>query len=160
MSSAIQRYLKQTRPFRTVEDEVFLGIHIVADLLMEPWAAYLKENADLTPAQYNVLRILRGAGEAGLWAGEIGERLITRSPDVTRLIDRLEKRKLVRRRQDPVDRRAVRVHITETGRDEVTALDPKARSILQGILERVPARRIAALRSELDALVEVLTEGS
>lgn len=127
---------------------------------MEPWAAYLKENADLTPAQYNVLRILRGAGEAGLWAGEIGERLITRSPDVTRLIDRLEKRKLVRRRQDPVDRRAVRVHITETGRDEVAALDPKARSILQGILERVPARRLAALRNELDALVEVLTEGS
>jgi DNA-binding MarR family transcriptional regulator len=160
VSSTIQRYLKQTRPFRTVEEEVFLSIQVAADVLMEPWAAYLKEAADLTPAQYNVLRILRGAGDEGLWAGEIGERLVARSPDVTRLIDRLEKRKLVRRRRDPVDRRAVRVHITDAGREQVAALDPKARSMLQGFLERVPARKLMTLRNELDALLAVLIDGT
>jgi DNA-binding MarR family transcriptional regulator len=89
MSSTIQRHLKQSRPFSTLEEEVFVGLQLVSDRLMQPWAAYLKESADLSHVQYNVLRILRGAGQAGLSAGEVGERLITRSPDVTRLIDRL-----------------------------------------------------------------------
>lgn len=160
MSSAIQRYLKQTRPFRTVEEEVFLSIQVAADLLMEPWAAYLKETADLTPAQYNVLRILRGAGENGLWAGEIGQRLVTRNPDVTRLIDRLEKRKLVRRRSDASDRRAVRVHITDAGREQVGALDSKARTMLPSLLARLPARKLTALRDELDTLLATLTDES
>jgi DNA-binding MarR family transcriptional regulator len=158
VSSTIQRYLKQNRPFRTVEEEVFLSIQVAADLLMEPWAAYLKEAADLTPAQYNVLRILRGAGDNGLWAGEIGERLITRSPDVTRLIDRLEKRKLVRRKPDATDRRAVRVHITDAGREQVAALDSKARTMLPSLLDRVPARKLTALRDELDTLLATLTD--
>jgi DNA-binding MarR family transcriptional regulator len=151
VSSTIQRYLKQNRPFRTVEEEVFLSIQVAADLLMEPWAAYLKETADLTPAQYNVLRILRGAGE-------IGERLVTRSPDVTRLIDRLEKRKLVRRKPDATDRRAVRVHITDAGREQVGALDTKARTMLPSLLERVPARKLTALRDDLDTLLATLTD--
>ena len=156
MSSAIQRVLKQKRPFRSIEEEVFVGLQIAADRLMEPWAAFLKETADLSHVQYNVLRILRGAGEEGLWAGEIGERLITRSPDVTRLIDRLEKRKLVKRRQDPADRRAVRVQITDLGREEITSIDQRSRTLLQSYLQRLSPGHIEALRDELDVLIDVL----
>ena len=75
-SSAIQRQIKQERPFRSIEEEVFVGLQIVSDRLMAPWAAHLKQVADLTHVQYNVLRILRGAGPNGLSAGEVGERLI------------------------------------------------------------------------------------
>ena len=156
MSSTIQRVLKQKRPFRSVEEEVFVGLQIAADRLMEPWAAFLKETADLSPVQYNVLRILRGAGQDGLWAGEIGERLITRSPDVTRLIDRLEKRKLVKRKRDANDRRAVRIHITDLGREEIAAIDQKSRNLLESYIANVPARNIAALRDELDVLLAAI----
>ena len=156
MSSAIQRVLKQKRPFRSVEEEVFVGLQIAADRLMEPWAAFLRETADLSPVQYNVLRILRGAGDEGLWAGEIGERLITRSPDVTRLIDRLEKRKLVKRKRDPSDRRAVRIQITDLGREEIASIDQKSRSLLQSYMDRVPRDHIEALRDQLDVLLEAI----
>ena len=158
MSSTIQLILRQKRPFRSVEEEVFVGLQIAADRLMAPWAAFLKETADLSHVQYNVLRILRGAGDEGLWAGEIGERLITRSPDVTRLIDRLEKRKLVKRRRDPNDRRAVRIQITDSGRDEIASIDQKSRNMLQSYMERVPASRIQALRDELDVLLASIGE--
>lgn len=154
MSSAIQRVLKQKRPFRSIEEEVFVGLQIAADRLMEPWAAFLRETADLSHVQYNVLRILRGAGDEGLWAGEIGERLITRSPDVTRLIDRLEKRKLVKRKRDPSDRRAVRIQITDLGREEIASIDQTSRNLLQSYMDRVPRAHIEALRDELDVLLE------
>jgi DNA-binding MarR family transcriptional regulator len=156
MSSAIQRVLKQKRPFRSVEEEVFVGLQIAADRLMEPWAAFLRETADLSPVQYNVLRILRGAGDEGLWAGEIGERLITRSPDVTRLIDRLEKRRLVKRKRDPSDRRAVRIQITDLGREEIASIDQKSRNLLQSYMDRVPRDHIEALRDHLDVLLEAI----
>ena len=92
MTRPIQYYIRQQRGFRTLEEEVFVGLQLAADRLMAPWERTLRERADLTPVQYNVLRILRGAGAEGLWAGEIAARLIARSPDVTRLVDRLEKR--------------------------------------------------------------------
>jgi DNA-binding MarR family transcriptional regulator len=154
MSSAIQRQIKQDRPFRSVEEEVFVGLQIVSDRLMAPWAAHLKQAADLTHVQYNVLRILRGAGPGGLTAGEVGERLITRSPDVTRLIDRLEKRGLVVRKQDPDDRRAVRICITEPGREQIASLDQKARAMIRSSLGGLSARKLEALRDSLDAVLQ------
>jgi DNA-binding MarR family transcriptional regulator len=133
---------------------VFVGLQIVSDRLMAPWAAHLKQAADLTHVQYNVLRILRGAGPGGLTAGEVGERLITRSPDVTRLIDRLEKRGLVVRKQDPDDRRAVRICITEPGREQIASLDQKARAMIRSSLGGLSARKLEALRDSLDAVLQ------
>lgn len=156
MSSAIQRHLKQQRAFRTLEEEVFVGLQLVSDRLMQPWAAHLKRVADLTHVQYNVLRILRGAGPAGLSSGEVGERLITRSPDVTRLIDRLENRGLVVRRQDEEDRRAVRICITDAGRDLVTRIDQK---LLRSGLGNLSEPQLLGLRDSLNAILEGLTEG-
>jgi DNA-binding MarR family transcriptional regulator len=153
-SSAIQREIKQERPFRSVEEEVFVGLQIVSDRLMAPWAAHLKQAADLTHVQYNVLRILRGAGPNGLTAGEVGARLITRSPDVTRLIDRLEKRGLVMRQQDSGDRRAVRICITEAGREQIATLDTKARTMIRSCFAGLSQRRLEALRDSLDTVLQ------
>lgn len=156
MSSAIQRHLKQTRPFGSLEEEVFVGLQLVSDRLMQPWAAHLKATADLSHVQYNVLRILRGAGPRGLSAGEVGERLITRSPDVTRLIDRLEKRGLVQRQPDPEDRRAVRIGITADGLDLLRQLDQNGHSCLARVLGAVPTEDLAALRSILEGMLDAV----
>ena len=154
--SAIQRHLKQTRAFRSLEEEVFVGLQIVSDRLMQPWAAHLKQAADLSPVQYNVLRILRGAGEAGLLAGEVGERLITRSPDVTRLIDRLEKRGLVARKPDLADRRAVRICMTPAGEQLIARLDP-SRSVLHSTgLGRITTDELEGLRNGLNSVLEAI----
>jgi DNA-binding MarR family transcriptional regulator len=153
MSGVIQQILKQQRGFQTLEEEVFLGLQIVADRLMEPWATHLRESADLTTVQYNVLRILRGAGPCGLLAGEVAERLITRNPDVTRLIDRLEKRGLVERFRDADDRRAVRIHITPDGLERIAPLDQHARSALVESLTPLGPERLSALRDSLESIL-------
>ena len=154
MAGRIQAAIKQRRGFRTIEEEVYVGLQLVADRLAAPWARVLKESADLTLVQYNVLRILRGAGAEGLWAGELGERLVTRSPDVTRIVDRLEKRGLVRRSADPSDRRAVRVHITDAGRERIAPFDtPQARAQLVEVFRGVGRERLEAFRDTLEAIL-------
>ena len=80
---------------------------------------------NLSPTQYNVLRILRGAGAGdGLPCGEIADRMITRDPDITRLLDRMEKRHLVSRCRDDRDRRVVYARITASGTQLLAELDP------------------------------------
>lgn len=83
----------------------------------------LLKPSGLSPTQYNVLRILRGASGKGVCCREIGERLITRDPDVTRLIDRLEKRNLLLRTRDKEDRRFVTIQLTPGGLELVNQLD-------------------------------------
>ncbi|MEM6454896.1 MAG: MarR family transcriptional regulator [Acidobacteriota bacterium] len=89
---------------------------------MHPVSEMLR-GVDLTPTQYNALRILRQVGEDGLPCREIGSRMITRDPDVTRLLDRLELRGLVIRSRDPRDRRVVRARATDEGVSLVNSLD-------------------------------------
>ncbi|HSJ13845.1 MAG TPA: MarR family transcriptional regulator [Longimicrobiales bacterium] len=153
MTRPIQYYIRQQRGFRTLEEEVFVGLQLAADRLMAPWERTLRERADLTPVQYNVLRILRGAGAEGLWAGEIAARLIARSPDVTRLVDRLEKRGLVSRCRDAVDGRAVRVHITAAGLERIGPLDEHVRTELHDVLGGLGEARLATLKDALEAVL-------
>jgi len=101
-------------PFESLEVEAYLNLMRTADLLMRSGAELLKA-VDLTLTQYNVLRILNGAGGGGLACGEIGERLINKDPDITRLLDRMEDRGLVLRARDEKDRRVVTVRVTEKG---------------------------------------------
>lgn len=152
----IQQYIRQQRGFRTLEEEIFVGLQLAADRLMAPWERTLRERADLTPVQYNVLRILRGAGAEGLWAGEIAERLIARSPDVTRLVDRLEKRGLVSRCRDERDGRAVRVHVTDAGRRSLAQLDEVSSESLHGILGTLGRERLGELRDSLELVLEAI----
>jgi DNA-binding MarR family transcriptional regulator len=115
------------KPLRSLEQAVFLNIQKVADLLMSEVAQALRP-VELSPTQYNVLRILRAAGPDGLPCGQIGERMLTREPDMTRLLDRLEKRKLIERWRDTADRRVVRGRIA-----------PGGLSLLQGLDEKISA---------------------
>lgn len=106
--------IKQTRPFASAELEAYLNLARTADQLAREVAAVLKPH-DLTATHYNVLRILRGAGEGGLPCGEIAARLVAHDPDVTRLVDRLERRDLVTRVRDAKDRRVVTIRLTAAG---------------------------------------------
>lgn len=99
----MRREIRQRKPFRRAEDEAFVNIQRMADALMQGVAAALKPMG-LSPTQYNVLRILRGAEPNGLACREIADRMITRDPDITRLLDRLEDRALVARSRDRADR--------------------------------------------------------
>ena len=120
----LAREIKKVKPFDAPEQEAFLNLARTCDVLAGELAINVFKPAGLTAAQYNALRILRGAGGA-LACGEIGDRMIAREPDMTRLIDRLETRGLVARSREADDRRVVSVRITPAGLKALEALDPQ-----------------------------------
>ena len=105
----------------------------------------------ISSTQYNVLRILRGAEPNGLACREMGERMITRDPDITRLLDRLEARGLIARRRDDQDRRVVMSRITEDGLALLEQLDGPVDDFLGDLLGRLGGAR-------LKTLIELLEE--
>lgn len=143
MPRALNQEIRQEKPFISLEEEAFLALQRTASLLLQALGRSLKSH-DLTPAQYNALRILRGAGEA-LTCGEIGERLVSPGPDVTRLLDRLEQRGLVVRLRDDEDRRIVRARITQRGARLLTQLDAPVEETLTGLLGHLGPKRLPAL---------------
>ena len=122
MSPKLKDEIKQGKPFESLEAEVFLNLLRTADALSRGSGEILKL-AGLSHTQYNVLRILRGAGEEGLCCREVAERMITRDPDITRLVDRLERPGLLTRSRDSRDRRVVTVRITSPGLKVLKDLD-------------------------------------
>ena len=114
MVSKLQKELKQNKPFKSLEEEVILNVARTAEYLANSLTAVLK-SADLTITQYNVLRILRGAGSEGLSCGEISERMVTKESDVTRLLDRVEARGFISRERPANNRRIVVARITDEG---------------------------------------------
>lgn len=119
--------LKQDRGI-SPEGSVFLNIVKTYDWLMGDLTHLLKEHGVSVP-KYNVLRILRGAGASGLPSQAIGERMVTRVPDVTRLVDRLEADGYAERERGTEDRRVVTVRIKSAGRSLLSKLDPKVQSL-------------------------------
>ncbi|MBZ5572393.1 MAG: MarR family transcriptional regulator [Acidobacteriia bacterium] len=99
----------------------------------------------LSPTQYNALRILRGAGSSGLPCREIGERMINRDPDITRLLDRLEARKLVRRNRGPKDRRVIKARISSAGLDLLQSLDSKIEQFHRELLGHLSEQELGSL---------------
>ena len=136
MSKGLQEELKQTVPFSSREQEAYLSLLRTSDALQSRVEAKLKEFG-LTGTQYNALRILRGAGAGGIPCSEIGERMITRDPDVTRLLDRLQKRGLVERSRGKQDRRVIYGKITGAGlkllREMDAPLEKHGREILRHV---------------------------
>jgi DNA-binding MarR family transcriptional regulator len=112
---------KARRSLSGREEAVYVELLCTTDLLSRSLAQLLKPE-DISSTQYNVLRILRGSPE-GLPCGEIGSRMITRDPDITRLLDRLEKRSLITRWRDSADRRTVLSRITPEGLKLLQRLD-------------------------------------
>ncbi len=133
---------------RLLAQEVFLGILKTADLLQAELAELLKP-VDLSATQYNVLRILRGAGEEGLACGRIADRMLTHDPDMTRLLDRLEKRGFIERWRDKADRRVVRTRITAAGRKLLAGLDEPVMELHRVQLASMGARELKALAALL-----------
>lgn len=144
MGQNIQMEIKQRKPFATKEEELFLNILRTSDQLMRGLAEVLKP-ADLSATQYNVLRILRGAVPDGLACGEISDRMVTRDPDITRLLDRLEKRGLVARSREKTDRRVVTARITETGLDLLKKMDDTVTRMHKSQLGHLDAKALESL---------------
>lgn len=153
MSGVILRALRQTRPFGSLEEEIIVGVQMAAHRLVAPWARILDDRADLTPTQYNLLRILRGAGRDGRTCSEIAERLITRDPDVTRLTERLVRRGLARRDVDRVDRRVARIRITQEGSALLRRLDPVIAELPRRLLRGMDTKQQRALLAGLEMLI-------
>ena len=144
--------LKMGRPFKTVEQELLLNIVRTAAVLEHDMADALKPFG-LTPTQYNVLRILRGT-PGGLCRNEVGARLVTRVPDVTRLLDRMERMGFIERHRSGADRRFVSTRITEKGLKLVDKLDREICGIHErqlGHLGEKKARELIKLLSEARA---------
>jgi DNA-binding MarR family transcriptional regulator len=122
MPTDLRTEIKQGRPFNSLEQEAQLNIERTAAILTHAFADAIKPYG-ITPTQYNVLRILRGAGESGLCRNDVRDRLIAQVPDVTRLLDRLEETRLVVRERDTTDRRLVTTRITTAGLRLLEQLD-------------------------------------
>lgn len=145
---SVRDEIKQTRPFANPADEAVVTLLRTADKLRTALSA-VAEPHGITLQQYNVLRILRGAGETGLPTLEIAARMIEHNPGITRLLDRLERKKLVRRARCPEDRRQVLCFATPLALRTLATTD--------GLLEQAGARALAALdRPHVAELVRLL----
>jgi DNA-binding MarR family transcriptional regulator len=148
----VAQQLQQDKPFSSLEEEVYLALLLAAQRITEPWAHHLRRRSGLTPNQYNVLRILRGA-PAGLTCGDIGERMIARDPDITRLVDRLTRAGLVRRSRSTRDRRVVEVTITPEGLRALDDLDADVRRMPIALLGHLGPARLRQLKGLLGAVI-------
>jgi DNA-binding MarR family transcriptional regulator len=132
-----------------LEERAFVSLQRAADRLAGKMAEWLKPHG-LSPTQYNALRILRGAGAEGLPCSEVGARMINRDPDITRLVDRLERRDLVTRNRGVKDRRVVRATITPAGLELLKGLDRPVREFVRGLVGHLGAQGLQELVQLLD----------
>jgi DNA-binding MarR family transcriptional regulator len=138
-----------------LEDRIFISLQKTADSLgLE--AEHLLKPQGLTGTQYNVLRILRGAEPEGLACSGIGERMISHDPDMTRLLDRMEKRGLISRQRQTDDRRVVKTRITLAGLNLLKSLDQPVRELHKRQFRHLPSARLKTL---VQLLEEVRARG-
>jgi DNA-binding MarR family transcriptional regulator len=128
VANRILEEIRQTTPFSSRKEEAALNIMRTADVLKRGLDLLLKRHG-ITAAQYNVLRILRGAGERGLHCSGIAERMITAEPDITRLLMRMERLGLILRHRDGSDRRMVTAKATERGLQLLDELETPLRDL-------------------------------
>ena len=141
---------KNATPAAPAEERLFLAVLRTADSLGQE-AEQLTKSIGLTGTQYNVLRILRGAGPDGLPCRGIGERMISRDPDMTRLLDRMEKSGLITRTRQKDDRRVVKTQITEAGLGLLQRLDQPMRDLHKKQFQHMAATQLKTLGDLLDA---------
>jgi DNA-binding MarR family transcriptional regulator len=144
VTGRLKKEIRQSRDFESLEAEAVLNIIRTADALGRSDAEFLKP-LELTAPQFNVMRILRGAGAEGLNCREISDRLIKYDPDVTRLLDRLEKRQLISRAREAKDRRVITVRITRDGLAILKQLDQKVLDLHKQRLGHLGERRLKTL---------------
>lgn len=147
MVGNIQSEIKQTKPL-TPEQEVVLTVERTADAFRRRIVEVLKPHG-ISTTQYNVLRILRGAGKDGLPCGAIAERMVTRDPDITRLLDRLNKMGFIERERGERDRRVVTTTIREAGLKLLKQLDKPMQELGTTLVRHLT-------KSQMQQLVELL----
>jgi DNA-binding MarR family transcriptional regulator len=152
MPQLLEREIVQTKPLSLV-DRAAANLHRTASVLLQPIAFFLAEN-DISPKQYNILRILRGAGDAGLCCGDIASRLVTPDPDTTRLLDRLVRRKWIRREHSDHDRRMVRVRVSASGLKLLARLEKEVQAIQNRQFQCLEKKELETLISLLESLRE------
>ncbi len=156
MSGSVAKALKQQRKFDSREQEVLLGVRLLAARCIEPWERFLKSEFSLSVSQYNVLRILRGSHPSRLPSSEIGSRMVARDPDITRLVDRLNERALVERVRSETDRRVVEVGITPDGLALLKAIDAHVDRLPKALFGKMGQTKLKELAALLDLALETL----
>ena len=149
--SQLQREIRQRRPFRSRRHEGAIGLLRTADLFHRAITRVV-EPLCITAQQYNVLRILRGAGSDGLPTLDIADRMVEQSPGITRLLDRLEAKKLARRERCPRDRRQVLCYVTPAGRELLDRLEEPVQDLDDRLLGGVSGGDLNRLIRILDAV--------
>lgn len=144
----LKREIAQQQPFASIEEEAWLNLMRTSDSVHRAFQLKTR-NWGVTSTQYNVLQILRGAQPEGLPCAAIGDRMITAEPDITRLLSRLKKLKLIRQRRDREDRRVVWTQIADAGLELLRAMDPA--------IERAPVELLGHVgRANLAELIRLL----
>ena len=154
---SIRTEIKQQRPFPSRHQEAVVALIRTADLVRRVVGGVV-EPEGITAQQYNVLRILRGAGTEGLPTLEIAERMIEQTPGITRLIDRLESKRLVSRERSSTDRRCVYCRITRAGLALLARLDAPVQDASGVSLDSLTKRELAQLVELLDRTRERMNQ--
>lgn len=155
MSPSLQQDLRQNKPFSSLQQEAYLSVVRTTTTLTDHVEDLLKPYG-ISATQYNVLRILRGAGQGGLCRNELRDRMLTRMPDMTRLLDRMEEAGLVTRSREQEDRRMVLTQVTPRGLELLNELDRPMATLHREQLSQLTDEQ---LRSLIDLLTLVREGG-
>lgn len=150
MISKLQSEIRQKKPFANTQEELWLNLSRTSAAVGHTIEQKLRCHA-LSPTQYNVLRILRGAGADGLSQSDIGLRLVAQVPDVPRILDRMERAQLVRRERSGSDRRVMVTTLTEAGLELVSSLDQPMVEVMAGLFGAMKEDEMARLNELLVA---------
>ncbi len=149
MKRRLQQELQQRKPSASLEEEVWLELQRTSSVAAR-WVAEALKPSGLSPSQFNILRILRGARPGRLSCGTIAERMVAFDPDLTRLLDRLQAAGLVEKSRDERDRRAVSVAITREGLDAEERASRAVEARLRAALGGLGPRRLGELADLLE----------
>ena len=152
---SLREEIRQSKPFESPAQEAILALYRTSDMLQRRFAQ-LVEPHGISLQQYNVLRILRGAGKTGTPTLDIADRMIEMTPGITRLLDKLESKHLVRRERCPEDRRQVLCWITDRGLRLLAELDAPVAKAGASFMQTLPAAEVSALISTLGKIREHL----
>jgi DNA-binding MarR family transcriptional regulator len=154
--SSLALALKQNRPFVSLQQEAFLSILRTASDLSHASDKFLRE-FDITQQQYNVLRILQGAAAEGLCRNEISARMVAAAPDMSRLLDRMEKSGWITREQDEKDRRQVSTFITDSGKELLATIERPLHGKIHRLFDGISSTDLKML---LDVLAQIRSRRS
>jgi DNA-binding MarR family transcriptional regulator len=151
VSGRLASEIGQSKAFDSLEEEALLNLARTHEFLQQRGAEFFKQFG-LTATQYNILRILRGAGPAGISCSQAAERMVTADPDITRLLDRLESRHLIERERSKEDRRVVMSRITVDGLNLLKTIDKPLNQFNKRNLGHLGRERLEQLIENLESI--------